>query len=221
MQFNSYIFILCFLPLTMLAYFGLNRLEKYNAAKLSLVVASLVFCGYTDISYVYILVFSILMNYMICLLMRLCPQGCRLLVGIGIIANVALLGYFKYFDFLLENINALTGSNFNYLKLALPLGISYFTFQQIAYLVDAGRGACAEHSLVDYVLYVTFFPRFVSGPIVPQDELLPQFASVENKHLNAENIVKGLQLLDCPSLCGQYKKRSCIGIFSLSGVAQR
>ena len=194
MQFNSYIFILCFLPLTMLAYFGLNRLRKYNAAKLSLVAASLIFCGYMDVTYVYVLVFSILMNYIVCLLLRRYPQKRRLLVTIGVIANIALLGYFKYFNFLLENINALTGGDFGYLKLVLPLGISYFTFQQIAYLVDAGRGACTGHSLVDYILYVTFFPRLVAGPIVPQDALLPQFASVENKRLNSANITMGIQL---------------------------
>lgn len=194
MQFNSYIFILCFLPLTMLAYFGLNRLKKYNAAKLSLVIVSLIYCGYNDISYVYVLVFSILMNYLVCLLLRWYPKRGKLFVTIGIIANIALLGYFKYFNFLLENLNALTGGDFDYLKLVLPLGISYFTFQQISYLVDAGKGTCAGHSLLDYVLYVTFFPRLVSGPIVPQDELLPQFASMENKRLNADNVVKGLQL---------------------------
>ena len=194
MLFNSYIFILCFLPLTMAAYYGLSRLRKYNAAKLSLVIASLIFCGYSDITYVYILVFSILMNYLACVLLKHFPNRSRLIVTVGVVANIALLGYFKYFNFLLENLNALTGGNFKYLDLVLPLGISYFTFQQIAYLIEAGKGACHDHSFLDYVLYVTFFPRLISGPIVPHDELLPQFASLENKFINTDNIVKGLQL---------------------------
>lgn len=194
MQFNSYIFILCFLPLTMLAYFSLNCLEKYNSAKLLLAATSLIFCGYSDITYVYVIVLSILMNYLVCLLLRRYPKRSGLFVTIGVIANIALLGYFKYFNFLLENINALTGGDFDYLNLVLPLGISYFTFQQIAYLIDAGRGGCTGHSIVDYILYVTFFPRLVAGPIVLPDELLPQFASRENKRLNTANIVMGLQL---------------------------
>lgn len=194
MLFNSYIFILCFLPLTMAAYFGLNRLEKYNAAKLLLVIASLIFCGYNDITYMYILVCSILMNYLACMLLRRFPDRSRLIVAVGVIANIALLGYFKYFNFLIENLNALTGGDFDYLNLVLPLGISYFTFQQISYLIEAGKGACTDYSFLDYVLYVTFFPRLISGPIVPHDELLPQFASRENKSVDTSNIVMGLQI---------------------------
>ena len=165
MLFNSYIFILCFLPLTMAAYFGLNRLGKYDMAKLSLVIASLIFCGYNDIAYVYILVFSILMNYLACVLMGRFPDRSRLISAVGVIANIALLGYFKYTNFLLENMNALVGGAFEYLNLVLPLGISYFTFQQIAYLVEAGKTGCANSGFLDYVLYVTFFPRLISGPI--------------------------------------------------------
>lgn len=194
MLFNSYIFILCFLPLTMLAYFGLNRLGEYNAAKLSLVIASLIFCGYKDMTYVYILACSILMNYLACMLLGRFPDRSRLIVAVGVIANIALLGYFKYFNFLLENLNALTGGDFDYLDLVLPLGISYFTFQQISYLIEAGKGDCNDYSFLDYVLYVTFFPRLVAGPIVSHEELLPQFASGENKRLNTANVVMGLQL---------------------------
>lgn len=194
MLFNSYIFILCFLPLAMLAYFSLNKLKQYNAAKLSLVIASLIFCGYNDINYVYILVCSILMNCLACMLLGRFPRCSKLIVAVGVVANIVFLASFKYFNFLLENINAFTGSDFNYLKMVMPLGISYFTFQQISYLIEAGKGACTNYSFLDYVLYVTFFPRLISGPIVSHDELLPQFASLENKRLNAANIVMGLQM---------------------------
>ena len=202
MLFNSYIFILCFLPLTLLAYFGLNALKKHKVAKLSLVIASIVFCGYSDITHVYIVVFSILMNYWAIGLLRRYPKWNRQIVAVAIIANIALLGYFKYFNFLLENINAMTGSNFDYLNLVLPLGISYFTFQQISYLVDARRGECKDYSFLDYVLYVTFFPRLVAGPIVVHDDLLPQLVSTENKRLDPANITMGLQIF----VIGLFKK---------------
>lgn len=184
---------MCYLPLTMAVYFGLNRLKKYNAAKVSLVIASLIFYGYQEISYVWIILSSILMNYLACRLLERLPKYKKLVVSIGVIANIALLGYFKYFDFLLENINALTGSHFDYLNIALPLGISFFTFQQVSYLIDAGRGECASHSFLDYILFVTFFPQLVAGPIVSHDEMLPQFACMENKRPDSANLVQGIQ----------------------------
>ena len=193
MLFNSYIFILCFLPLTLLAYFGLNRLKKHNAAKLSLVIASLIFYGYNEITYVFVILSSILVNYLACMMLHRYPHWKRVIVAIGIIANIALLGYFKYFDFLLENINALAGSNFDYLNIALPLGISFFTFQQISYLIDSGKGECPRHSFLDYILFVTFFPQLVAGPIVSHDEMLSQFVSTDNKRLDPANIAIGLQ----------------------------
>lgn len=193
MLFNSYIFILCFLPLTLLAYYGLNHFQKYRAAKLSLVIASLIFYGYNEITYVFVILSSILVNYLACVMLRRYPRWRRTIVAVGVIANLALLGYFKYFDFLLENINAIFGSDFSYLNLALPLGISFFTFQQLSYLIDAGRGECASHSFLDYILFVTFFPQLVAGPIVSHDEMLPQFASKENKQPNGSNLAAGIQ----------------------------
>lgn len=193
MLFNSYIFILCFLPLTLLVYFSLNKLNQYTAAKLMLVIASLIFYGYNEITYIFVILSSILLNYVACVLLKRYPQWRKQIVTIGVVANIALLGYFKYFDFLLENINALTGSGFDYLNIALPLGISFFTFQQISYLIDTGRGECSTHSFLDYILFVTFFPQLVAGPIVSHDEMLPQFASKENKHFNYDNAVRGIQ----------------------------
>ena len=179
--------------MTLLVYFGLNRLKKYNAAKLSLVLASLIFYGYNEITYVFVILSSILVNYLGCVMLRRFTWFRKAIVVIGVIANIALLGYFKYFDFLLENINALTGSEFSYLNLALPLGISFFTFQQLSYLIDAGRGQCTSHSFLDYILFVTFFPQLVAGPIVSHDEMLPQFASRENKKMDADNFSMGIQ----------------------------
>ncbi|MBQ7827372.1 MAG: MBOAT family protein [Clostridia bacterium] len=191
MLFNSYVFIFLFLPLTLLLYFGLNKCRQYTLAKLSLVIASLVFYGYNEPYYVLIILSSIGMNYALCCVLQRYPKK-AILAG-GIIANVILLGYFKYFDFLLENINRFTGSAFDYLNIALPLGISFFTFQQISYLVDTAKGECKQHSFWDYVLFVTFFPQLVAGPIVSHDEMLPQFADMQRKRLNFDNFARGLQ----------------------------
>lgn len=193
MLFNSYIFIFCFLPLTLLAYFGLNRLQNYNAAKLSLVIASLIFYGYNEITYVFLILSSILLNCLACKLIKRWPEWNKAIIMVGVAANIALLGYFKYFDFLLETINTLSGSNFAYLNIALPLGISFFTFQQISYLIDTARGECSTHSFLDYILFVTFFPQLVAGPIVSHDEMLPQFASKDNKRFNFDNAARGIQ----------------------------
>ena len=114
------------------------------------------------------------------------------IVVLGVVANVLLLGYFKYFDFLIQNINQIFDSSFDYLQIALPLGISFFTFQQISYLVDTSRGEQTGESFVDYVLFVTFFPQLVAGPIVSHDEILPQLASKENKRFRSDNMVQGI-----------------------------
>ena len=193
MLFNSYIFIFCFLPLTLFVYFGLNNLKQYKAAKISLVAASLVFYGYNEMKYVFVILSSSIMNYLMCVLMRWFPQRKRWIVPTGVMANIVLLGYFKYFDFLLENINALTGSQFEYLRIALPLGISFFTFQQISYLIDFSRGACSTRGFLDYILFVTFFPQLVAGPIVSHDEMIPQFSSMTNKQWNFLNVSIGIQ----------------------------
>lgn len=191
MLFNSYIFILLFLPVTLAVYFGLNKLGKFTAAKLSLVLASLIFYGYNHFSYVFVILSSIFLNYGLVKLMQRIPRCKKPIVLLGIIGNIALLGYFKYYDFLLININAIFGSSFDLLHLALPLGISFFTFQQLSFLIDAGRGESTCENFLDYILFVTYFPQLVAGPIVSHDEMIPQFAATDNKSFNWDNMVKG------------------------------
>ena len=110
----------------------------------------------------------------------------------GIIANILLLGYFKYSDFFIENINYTFNTNIELLKLALPLAISFFTFQQIAYLVDSYRQETKEYDFLNYAIFVTFFPQLIAGPIVHHKEMMPQFAYVRNKVINYKNIAMGL-----------------------------
>ena len=116
----------------------------------------------------------------------------KTLLTFGIVANLLLLGYFKYADFFIENFNLALDSNFDLLHLALPLAISFFTFQQIAYLVDSYRGETKEYDFLNYSLFVTFFPQLIAGPIVHHKEMMPQFAQTSNLVKKYKNIALGL-----------------------------
>ncbi len=144
MLFNSYVFVLLFLPLVLGGFFLIGRLNKHMLAHLWLVVASILFYGWFNFSYVWILLFSALSNYGCLMLMRTFRNSGRGLRGLflaaGLLLNLGLLGYYKYSDFLIDNADRLLGTSFAPLHLLLPLGISFFTFQQIAYLVDVYRG---------------------------------------------------------------------------------
>ena len=140
MLFNSYVFILLFLPLTLSIYFFLNRKKLILASKAWLVLASLFFYGWWNPVYIPLILGSILFNYGIGLTLTRAKQSqSRLFLIIGILGNLILLAYFKYTDFFINNINHITGSHIRLLQIALPLGISFFTFTQIAYLVDVYR----------------------------------------------------------------------------------
>src|SRR5690554_1909871 len=118
--------------------------------------------------------------------------GSRTLLVLGVLFNVLLLGYFKYVDFFLENFNSLFGSNIPLPHVVLPLGISFFTFTQIAFLVDAYRREAREYSLINYMLFVTYFPHLLAGPILHHKEMMPQFARTRNFVRNYRNIALGL-----------------------------
>lgn len=120
------------------------------------------------------------------------PISKKMLLTIGISTNIALLGYFKYADFFIENLNILLHTNMQLLHLALPLAISFFTFQQIAYLVDSYRGETKEYDFLNYANFVTFFPQLIAGPIVHHREMMPQFEKVSNKVKRYSNISRGL-----------------------------
>ena len=116
----------------------------------------------------------------------------KTLLTFSIVANIALLGYFKYTDFMIDNFNILTDANVPTLDLALPLAISFFTFQQISYLVDSYKQETKEYDFLNYALFVTFFPQLIAGPIVHHKEMMPQFAKTRNKVKNYRNIAMGL-----------------------------
>ena len=135
----------------------------------------------------------------------------KTLLTVGIIANVALLGYFKYADFLIENVNFVAGSNIPLLHLALPLAISFFTFQQIAYLVDSYRQETKEYDFLNYAVFVTFFPQLIAGPIVHHKEMMPQFANIRSKIINYKNISMGLFIFSI----GLFKKTVIADTFAI------
>ena len=165
-------------------------------AKGFLVFASLFFYSWWNIAYLPIILSSLLFNYVIGNSLnenfKKVQVHKKALLAFGIAANVALLGYFKYTDFLIENTNLAFDTSIPLLHLALPLAISFFTFQQIAYLVDSYRDETAEYDFLNYALFVTFFPQLIAGPIVHHSEMMPQFASRWNLVKNYKNIALGL-----------------------------
>lgn len=198
MLFNSYVFIFAFLPVTFFVYFYLNYKQMTTVSSAFLAIASLFFYSWWNIAYLPLILGSMIFNYFIG---RKVSKKEELTFGflsakgvltVGIIGNLGLLGYFKYSDFFIANVNEVLGANFELLHLLLPLAISFFTFQQIAYLVDSYKKGTKEYSFVNYALFVTFFPQLIAGPIVHHKEMMPQFSAPENKFLNYDNIAKGM-----------------------------
>jgi alginate O-acetyltransferase complex protein AlgI len=198
MLFNSYEFIFVFLPITFFVYFYLNHKRLTEASKGFLVCSSLFFYSWWNVAYLPIILASMTFNYVIG---RSLNKTCnnkgkgfskKSILIFGVALNLSLLGYFKYADFFIENINIAFSVNAESLNLLLPLAISFFTFQQIAYLVDSYRQETKEYDFLNYALFVTFFPQLIAGPIVHHKEMMPQFAKTRNKVKNYRNIAMGL-----------------------------
>src|SRR6516225_5997732 len=182
MLFSSYIFVFIFLPIIISA-FALGRLHSTRAAVVVLAIASLYFYAAWKHTYVFLLLGSILLNFSLGLLARQRDRR-RTIVIVGVILNLLLLGYFKYANFFAENFNLLAGTDLKFDKIVLPIGISFFTFQQIAYLVDVERNAPVERNPVNFTLFVTFFPHLIAGPLVHHAEMIPQFKRPELKRFS-------------------------------------
>lgn len=194
MLFNSYIFVLLFLPVVLIGYFLINRMGRYQLALLFLCMMSFWFYGYFNPKYLGLFIISIVVNFAISKMLieqknLLCRRG---ILVVGVLGNLAGIFYFKYFDFFLENMNTVFGTDFILKKLILPLGISFFTFQQISYLVDSYKGNARVYTFIEYMAFVTFFPQLVAGPIVTHDEIMPQFRDLSKKKVNYENMCIGL-----------------------------
>ena len=203
MQFNSYIFIFVFLPITLFVYFKLGRYSNQKVVIRWLIGVSLFFYGWWNPAYLGLLLGSVLFNYAVGSFMaRDVKCRSKYLLMFGIAVNLGLLGYFKYTNFFIENINGLFTASFNFKQIVLPLAISFITFQQIAYLVDSSRGRTGEYKFLDYCLFVTFFPQLIAGPIVYHKEMLPQFAKDTMGKFNYENLAVGMSFF----ILGLFKK---------------
>ncbi|MBQ8783715.1 MAG: MBOAT family protein [Clostridia bacterium] len=193
MLFNSYIFIFLFLPICVLGWYLLNQLKSGIWAKAFLLGMSLWFYAYFNIKYLPLIIASIVINYLICLFLQksFSSMARKSLFIIGIVGNIGLLFYYKYLGFFVENINSLFSTDFFVQKIILPLGISFFTFQQVSFVIDCYKKRI-YYSFLDYALFVSFFPQLIAGPIVLHDEIIPQFADSSKKKINYINLSKGL-----------------------------
>ena len=217
MLFNSYIFVFLFFPMCLLGYYGLLRMHR-TAAKVFLTAMSFWFYGWFNMSYLLIMVCSIGGNY---LFHRILSRGAidsgqpasavirhgadalpapaaalrrRMVMILAVVLNLGVLFYFKYFDFFLSTMNALFGTSAALRHILLPLGISFFTFQQISFIVDTYRGEVRDCSLTDYALFVSFFPQLIAGPIVNHQEMLPQFAQMGTQKVRWQRVAEGMSL---------------------------
>jgi alginate O-acetyltransferase complex protein AlgI len=203
MLFNTYPFIFGFLPITAIVYFVMGRLRLTVAAKCWLAAASIFFYGYWDYRYVPLIIASIGFNYTMGRLLgarraddsvRIAGRRRSAVLTVGIAINLLLLAYYKYADFFLQSFVDATGAHISLLHITLPLGISFFTFTQIAYLVDVYKEKAREANLIQYILFVTFFPHLIAGPILHHSEMMPQFDRLRSKLWNWRNAASGLYL---------------------------
>lgn len=202
MIFSSWPFILVFLPLTAIGFFAIP-IQYRTARKVWLTLASVVFYGYWRLEYVPLIVFSILFNYGIAEGLLRCRRQAfgRWLLATGVGGNLLLLGYFKYANFLVQSLGWMTDRRWPVFDIVLPLAISFFTFTQIAYLVDVYRDDARHYSFLDYSLFVVFYPHLIAGPIVRHWEIIPQYAAKDIRP-NRTDLSVGLAIF----LVGLYKK---------------
>jgi len=208
MLFNSYEFIFLFLPIALLGYLGLGKIGNGLLSKSWLLLASLFFYSYWNPIYLPLLLGSIIINYYVSGIIINHREKIGILIStklvfqLGICFNIVLLCFFKYMDFFIDNTNMIIGSNFSLLHIVLPLGISFFTITQMVYLVDTYEGLVHERDIINYSLFVTFFPHLLAGPILHHKPTMTQFANTLITKINYENIYRGLFLF----VIGLFKK---------------
>lgn len=197
MLFNSLQFLFLFLPIVFICYFFLIKSKFTFAARIWLILASLYFYGHWNLLYLPLLLGSTLFNYFSGVwLKRIQEQDKRkLILFFAIASNIGLLVYYKYLDFLIWNYNKIVQGNIEFLHLILPLGISFFTFTQISYLVDSYYRETKDNSFWNYMLFVTYFPHLLSGPILNHKDMMPQFERIGEKDIDYKNIAFGIFLM--------------------------
>ena len=212
MLFNSQIFIFIFLPIVLTGNYLLHNLRRHTEAKVFLIAASLWFYAYQYPPYLLLLLSSICINYLFYqLLTRTANTRIRLrkfYLFAGVSLNLTSIFFFKYYDFFIKNINSIFHTDLTLLRIALPLGISFFTFQQISFLADAYKNETGHYPFIDYGLYVSFFPQLIAGPIVLHKDLIYQFSETKRYHLQKVNLLIGTRYF-------------VIGLFKKTMVADR
>ena len=205
MLFNSYTFIFLFLPIAWAGFYTVNRVLGRRAARCWLMAASLTFYAWWNPIHLPLLLGSIVVNYRLARRVgdeRVDTRSRRRLMAWGVVANVGALAWFKYLDFVLRSTLGTLGYEVEPSGIMIPLAISFFTFQQTAYLVDAYKEPGRTRSFMDYALFVTFFPQLVAGPIIHHDELMPQLASDEPYRARMSNLSVGMTMF----VLGLFKK---------------
>lgn len=196
MLFNSYSFIFLYLPIVLLVFFWLAR-SSHAFAAAWLALASIFFYGYWNPAYVGLLLGSIACNYTFGLWLAKAETkgaGRKQLLVFAITANLLLLGYYKYTNFFISSINGVAGTHWSLGEIILPLGISFFTFTQIAFLVDTYQGKVKEYNFIHYTLFVTYFPHLLAGPVLHHREMMPQLQLYKNYQLDWDHVATGLLL---------------------------
>jgi len=192
MLFNSFEFLFVFLPLTLVGYYVLRTWVAHHAALVALTLASLLFYAWWDVRYLPLLLGSVVVNHVLGVVIT--RHGSKPWLALGVVLNLAALGLFKYADFLVGNFNALTGVDAPLPGLSLPLALSFFTFQQISFLVDVARRQATAGPFVNHALFVSFFPQLIAGPIVRHDQIASQYADTTRKDDLADNLGVGLSI---------------------------
>lgn len=212
MQFNTHIFILFFLPISIISYFIINRLSKNknHIGNCFLLILSIIFYAYAGVKILFFLIFSIIINYIFILLQKKINYYNRIILSGAIIINVLILLSFKYLNFFILNINTIFNKEIASLDIILPLGISFFTFQQIQYQVETYYRRTQSYSFFEYVLYVFYFPKLIMGPLTDPHYLITQFRDPQKKNINLDNIVQGIQLF----VTGLLKKLCLADVFA-------
>ncbi len=216
MLFNSYEFLFLYLPLVLTSFFWLARFGNGLAAGW-LTVASLFFYGWWNPAYVFLLLTSIALNFVMGQRIQKARNppnkylNAKVVFGIAVAINLMLLAYYKYCNFFISTVNDVSGANWRMTEVVLPLGISFFTFTQIAFLADVYRGAAREYSLVNYSLFVTYFPHLIAGPLLHHKQMMPQFEKAATYRLNLENVNTGVFIFTI----GLFKKVMLADQFSL------
>ena len=193
MLFNSYAFLFVFLPLALLSFYGLRAAGRLRASVVLLAMASVAFYAYWKPADTFILLGTIVFNFLCArFLSSVAPRRAGWVLLLGVAGNLGLLVYFKYFDFLATNISALLGAHFSPRGIVMPIGISFFTFTQIAYLVDCYRSRTHEAQFDSYALFVTIFPHLIAGPIIHHAQMRPQFARLRTERIASEMALLGI-----------------------------